>query len=169
MSDTPTERCSICGSCHHWAIDNTFLADGPVAARDLAKSFGISQSAWYRHQQNGHISLSVDSPPVEPTAIEWVRATMNLAAGLDAYRIITNPNGIQDIAILAGSDDHGQYIELALLYTEGSVDLHQAESMTRDLNLDLEDDILTPDIIPTHRMSAKLHAPRIFVGRRRVQ
>lgn len=168
MSRKPSDICLICCSRDRWSIENTYLSDGSGAAKKLAMELGYSHSAYYRHI-NGHISLSVGAPPVEPSAIEWVRATMNLSAAVEAFRIITDPKGIQNIAILVGRDDKGQFIELALLYTEGAIDTHQAECMAYDLNLDLEDDVLTPGITPTHRMSAKLYAPRIFVGRRRDQ
>jgi hypothetical protein len=165
MPNAPTERCSICGSRHRWEIDNSLLAHGPAASRELAEERGITKSAWYRHR-NSHMSLAVDTPPIDRSSIEWVRAVMNMAASVEAYRLIVDPTGIGDIAVLVGRDDLGQYIELAMIYTDGAVDGHQVQCMAHDLNLDIEDDEISPGIRPTRRMSAKLRTDEVFVGRR---
>jgi len=167
MSTKPSDRCSICGSSARWAVDNTYLADGSGAARSLALEMGFSHGAYYRHIKE-HISLSVNVPPVDRSAIEWVRGAMALAAATEAYRIITDPGGIGDIAILVGNDDQ-QYIELAILYTEGSIDLHQVDCMAIEMNLDVEDQGVLPGIRPTHKLSVKLHTSEVFVGRRSVK
>ena len=102
---------------------------------------------------------------------------MNLAACVDAYRLVLDPGGIEDIAILVGKDEQDpehpeivplQYLELAMIYTEGAIDQHQLKCLSHDLNLDLEDEVLTPGVIPVHRMSAKLRTPQVSVGRRSV-
>jgi hypothetical protein len=165
MSRKPSDICLICCSRDRWSIENTYLAEGSGAAKRLALESGYSHSAFYRHTK-GHLSVSVDTPPIDRSAIEWTRAVMNLAAAVEAYRIISDPAGIGDIAVLVGRDDQGQYIELAMLYTEGSVDRHQMECMAHDLNLDIEDDEISPGIRPTCRMSAKLRTDEVFVGRR---
>ena len=165
MPIQPTERCLICGSRYRWAIDNMVLSEGKPAGCRLAGELGFSTSGFYRHAKS-HMALSVDAPPVDPVAIEWVRATMSLSAAVESYRIVVNPGGIDDIAILVGRDDLGQFIELALLYSEGAVDRHQVNCMAHDLNLDIEDEVISPGIRPTHRMSAKLRTDEVFVGRR---
>ena len=159
----PTERCLICGSKHRWEIDNLILAEGKTTACKRAEKLGFSSSGFYRHAKY-HTSLSVDSPPIQPSPIEWSRAAINIAAAVEAYRIITDPGGIGDISILVGKDETNQYVELALTYDEGAVDLKQIDAMSYDLNLDVKDIIITSGVIPVHRMSAKLYTPQIFVG-----
>jgi len=162
-----TERCTICAE-HAWAVDNEYLANGSAKALELCHSLGISKSAFYRHIK-AHLPLRESRPPERPDAIEWARAATNLAAAVESHRIIEDPARVIDIAILVGSDDDGQFVEMAVVHQEGAVDQHAVESMAFDLGLETERRELVGGLSPTIRTSAKLHAPEIFVGRRNVK
>lgn len=160
----PTSRCSIC-TRHRWAIDNAFLAHGSAVAREICSTLGISKSAFYRHR-DGHLPLSTTTPPADNEPIEWARATTNLAAAVEQYRIIKKPSGISNLAIVVGSDDQNQFIALTIIYSEGALDERAVKSMAFEIGLDIEDEELTSGIPPIRQMIAKLHTPEIFLGRR---
>lgn len=165
MANKPTERCLICGSRDRWRIENSYLTDGSKSARALSEELGFSKSSYYRHIKS-HMSVRVENPPINPSAIDWVRAAINIAAAVEAFRIISNPKGIGNIAILVGNDDLGQFVELAIIYLDGSLDNHQVECMAHDLNMVIDDVEISAGITATRSMSAKLHAPLISVGKR---
>lgn len=159
------ERCKICSN-HRWAIDNTYLAEGSSAARALCDELGISQASFYRHIR-GHLPLSVSTPPSEPKALEWSRAVVNLASAVEAYRIVKIPGDVGNINLGVGVDDGGTFIELIIIYSGDALDRKAVESMGFDLELEISFDEIVSGIRPTNKMSAKLHAPEIFLGRRK--
>jgi hypothetical protein len=162
-----TERCTICAE-HAWEVDNEYLANGSARALELCSSLGISKSAFYRHAKQ-HLQLRPGRPPEEPNALEWARAATNLAAAVESHKLIKDPAKVLNIAILVGSDEGGQFVELAMVHQEGAVDRHAVEAMAFDLGLETESRELVGGLNPTIRTSAKLHAPEIFVGRRNVK
>lgn len=162
-----TERCRICAE-HAWAVDNEYLANGSAKALELCDRLGIGKSIFYRHIK-GHLSFRPSAPPEPKSPVEWVRAATNLAAAVEAYRIIEDPTRVMDIGILVGSDAIGQFVEVAVVHQEGAVDQHAVDSMAFDLGLETERRELAGGLSPTVRTSAKLHAPEIFVGRRNVK
>ncbi len=161
-------RCSICSSAHRWAVENEYLANGSKPAIEICKSVGISQSAFYRHIK-GHLQLTVARPPDNPSAIEWARAATNLIAAVEQYRIIADPAKVHDIAVLTGNDDQGQFVELAIIYSGDAIDMQAIHSMAFDLDIEIAEVDVVSGINPTKRVSAILHAPEIFVGRRKRQ
>lgn len=158
------ERCSICGK-HRWAVENTYLAHGSAAARALCEQLGISQSAFYRHIK-AHLPLTISTPPPTDDPLEWVRATMNLVAAIEAYRIIAEPAKVGNLAVLVSRDDESPFIELAITHFAGALDSQALEAMAFDLGLEVEQTELLSGMNPTVRTCARLRSPEIFVGKR---
>lgn len=161
------DRCKICSN-HRWAVDNTYLSEGSAAARALCDELGISQASFYRHIR-GHLPLTVSTAPSGPRSIEWCRTTINLASAVEAYRIIVRPEDVSNINIGVGNDDDGAYVELLIVYTGDALDDKAVATMAFEMGLRISMEEMLPGLKPMWQMTARLHAPEIFVGRRNVR
>ena len=157
-----SSRCSIC-SQHRWAIDNTYLFAGPSAALDLCEELGVSKSAFYRHIKS-HMSLCQTTPPEDRRGLEWCRASSNLAAAVERYRVIESPEAVVDIAIRVGEDDVGKFVGLFIIHNGALFD-DGVEKMCYDLGLIREEEEVIPGVNPTKSTSMKMHTEKVFTGR----
>jgi len=160
-----SDRCTVCSGPNTWAVENAYLTEGSGTARSLCSELGISQSAYYRHIKS-HLRPKVDHPPDNPNALDWTRATINIASAVDAYRIVSKPELISDIGIVVGQDDKGQFIELFIIHS-GGLDQDAVESMVFNIGMTVENTEISKGISPITRMSAKLHTHQIMMGLRR--